>query len=112
MSYTGLGQQNTSDRTARDWAAGIRAGGEILSSIVGAASGGGASATTPSTAYPSTAYPGTDPYASAYPYSTTTTESSWTIPLLVGGVAIVGIGAYFLMSRRSVKANRRSRRRR
>lgn len=98
MSYSGLGQ----DRTAQDWAAGIRTGGELISSIIGAASGG---SRTPTTTMPAPMYtPTTDVY---YPTTQNTSDGSWTIPLLIGGTLIVGIGAYLLISRRSVKANRR-----
>lgn len=102
MSYAGLGQ----DRTAQDWAAGIRAGGELVSSLITAANRG--SGTTSSAPPPSSAPPYIPPYTPP-----PSSGSSWTIPLLVGGVAIVGIGAYFMISRRSVNANRarRSRRR-
>ena len=104
MSYAGLGQ----DKTAQDWATGIRAGGELVSSIISAATRGPGSPTSPTTSSTDAATTYSPPYA--VPESSS--SSSWTIPLVVGGIAIVGIGAFILISRKSVKENRGRGRRR
>lgn len=112
MSYRfkGLGQTAkpsapTEDRTVSDWTAAARAGGDIVSGIIRAATSPGAP-TTPA-AEPTYAEPAYYPTAYQSP-----SDSSWVLPVVIGGMALLGIGAFVMMRRRPVSANKRRKRRR
>lgn len=111
MSYhKGLGQlppkpggttgtsTTSTDRTVADWTAGLRAGGDIASGIITAFRGPTTPATTP--VVDETVY---------YTPTTSPTESSWTLPIVVGGIALLGIGAFVMLRKKPVSANRRRR---
>lgn len=107
MSYKGMGS------TATDIAAVASAAGTAAAQIIAAASGGGA-ATTPyaanATIDPATGMPyGTINPATGQPYGTPALppETSYTVPLVIGGLAVIGIGGYLFMKRGAVRANRR-----
>lgn len=111
MSYRfkGLGQTAkpsapTEDRTVSDWTAAARAGGDIVSGIIRAATSPGTPAAPAEPTYAEPAY-----YPTAYQSSS---DSSWVLPVVIGGMALLGIGAFVMMRRRPVSANKRRKRRR
>lgn len=107
MSYTrGMGD------TAADIARIAAAAAGAASSIITAAATPG---TTPAatTVDPATGLPyGTINPATGLPYGTAVTPpaTDYTVPLVIGGLALVGVGGYFLMRKRSTPNRRRVRR--
>lgn len=110
MSYTrGLGQE---DHTAQDWATGIQSGGSALAQLIGAATGHPATSTTPYGS-PAAIDPATGmPYAQgqAYPGIPYTPPETSYLPVIIGGLALVGVVGYFVTRKSRSTPNRRSRR--
>ena len=115
MSYKGMGT------TATDIAAITTAASTAAAQLIAAATGGGATtpygasaAIDPATGMPyaTTINPATGmPYGAIDPMTGRPygeVASDYTIPLVIGGLLVVGVGGYFLM-KRGVRANRRRR---
>jgi hypothetical protein len=119
MSYKGIGS------TATDIAAITTAASTAAATLIAAGRGGTTPYVTPGSIDPATGmpyatapminpatglpYPAIDP-ATGLPYGTP--PSDYTIPLVIGGLVVVGIGGYFLMRKRSTPNRRRVRRNR
>lgn len=114
--FSGLGQTKTAssttggktggstqpDRTAQDWATGIQAGGSVISSIIGAATGQQPAATTT---------PAADPAATYTPPTPVTPDWYWPVVIGVGVTVLGGIAYLGVSAKRPVSANRRRGRR-
>lgn len=119
MSYSnGFGQ---ADNTASDWAAGINAAGASIAAILRAGQGQ-AAATDPATGLPyGTApvapinpatglpYPALNP-ATGRPYGAPPETSM--MPMVIGGIVILGVVGFLVAQRRRVTPNRRPSKRR
>jgi len=114
MSYRGMGT------TATDIAAITTAASTAAAQLIAAGRGGTTPYVTPGSVDPATGMPYTTgmlnpatgmPYGAIDPMTGRPygeIASDYTIPLVIGGLLVVGIGGYFLM-KRGVRANRRRR---
>jgi hypothetical protein len=119
MSYKGMGT------TATDIAALTTAASTAAAQLIAAGRGGTTPYVTPGSIDPATGmpyatapminpatglpYPAIDP-ATGLPYGTP--ASDYTIPLVIGGLLLVGVGGYFFMRKSKSTPNRRRRSRR